>query len=214
MLETAYVRLFSGFGIDLVQMPNIGKDIKRYIQQISVEGIILSGGGDVDPSLYGGDSTNPGDYSLDRDETEKSLLETALVKDIPVLGICRGMQVINVYFNGKLLQDMKAEINNKIDHVGKKHKVTVSMESIVDALGTNTVEVNSYHNQGIAKAQLSEDLVSFANAQDQTIEAVYHPGRSIAAVMWHPERSNPPTFLDKLLIKSFVVREAFWRKRK
>ncbi len=213
-LERSYVEYFNRFDVNLIPIPNIGRVIKKYFHDLKVEGIILSGGGDVHPSLYGGDSNYPGNYSLDRDETEKSLLEIALEEDLPVLGICRGMQLINVHFGGKLIQSLNSDVENAVNHIGTKHQVTVAQDSITDALGVNTIEVNSYHNQGFTEHQLSTELVSFAIAEDQTIEGIYHPKYALAAVMWHPDRSSPTIPLDELLTRVFVSREMFWGERK
>lgn len=214
ILERTYVEFFEKFGANLIPVPNIGRAIRRYFQQLRVEGIILSGGGDVHPSLYGGDINYPGNYSLDRDETEKSLLEIALEEDLPVLGICRGMQLINVHFGGKLIQNIKSDIENALGHVGTKHSVGIHEDLAVNTLGIDTTEVNSYHNQGFTRDQLSTEFIPFAVADDLTIEGIYHPRRAIAAVMWHPERSISPTPLDQILTRAFISRELFWERRK
>lgn len=213
-LERSYVEYFNRFDVNLIPVPNIGRVIKKYFQQLKVEGIILSGGGDVHPSLYGGDPAYPGNYSPDRDETEKSLLEIALDESLPVLGICRGMQLINIHFGGKLVQNLRREVENAIDHVGTNHGVTIAQDAITNSLGVNTAEVNSYHNQGFTRDQLSAEFIPFAVAEDQTIEGIYHPRHAIAAVMWHPERSKPPVPLNEILIRAFVSREMFWRERR
>lgn len=212
ILERSYTEYFDRFDVNLIPVPNIGRTIKKYFDALKIEGIILSGGGDVHPSLYGGDPTYPGNYSPDRDGTEKTLLEIALDGSLPVLGICRGMQLINVHFGGKLIQNIKTDVANAVDHVGTTHRITISEDSITSNLGTNTAEVNSYHNQGFTKDQLSPEFIPFAVAEDQTIEGIYHPRYAIAAVMWHPERSNPPIPLNEILIRAFVSREMFWRE--
>ncbi len=214
ILERSYGEYFDRFDVNLIPVPNVGRVLKKYFHQLKVEGIILSGGGDVHPSLYGGDLAYPGNYSPERDETEKSLLEIAIEEDIPVLGICRGMQLINVHFGGQLIQSIKTDVANAVDHVSTKHRVTISEDSITSRLGANTAEVNSYHNQGFTRDQLSTEFVPFAVSEDQTIEGIYHPKRAIAAVMWHPERSRPPIPLNEILIRAFVSREMFWRERK
>lgn len=213
-LERSYAEYFNRFDVNLIPVPNIGRVIKKYFQQLNVEGIILSGGDDVHPSLYGGDSTYPGSYSSDRDETEKSLLEIALDESLPVLGVCRGMQLINVHFGGKLVQNLRRDVENAVDHVGTNHRVIITQDAITNSLGISIAEVNSYHNQGFTRDQLSAEFISFAVAEDQTIEGMYHPRYAIAAVMWHPERSRPPIPLNELLIRAFVSREMFWRERR
>lgn len=213
-LEQSYVEYFNRFDVNLIPVPNIGRVIKRYFRDLKVEGIVLSGGGDVHPSVYRANPTSTGNYSLDRDETEKTLLEIALEEDLPVLGICRGMQSINVQFGGKLIQDIKRDVKGALNHVGTKHRITILDGSIVNLLGTNNAEVNSYHNLGFTSDQLSPDFIPFAVAEDQTIEGMYNPKLAIAAIMWHPERSALPTTLDERLTRAFISREMFWKGKK
>ena len=213
ILERSYGEYFDRFDVNLIPVPNVGRVLKKYFHQLKVEGIILSGGGDVHPSLYGGDINYPGNYSSDRDETEKSLLEIALDQGLPVLGICRGMEAINVNFGGKLIQNLEKDVADALNHRGTRHSITVSEDSIVNSMETDTFEVNSYHDLGIGTQQLSSQLIPFAVAEDQTIEGLYHPEHAIAAVMWHPERENSLHALNEFLTNAFISRKLFWRDR-
>ena len=214
ILEASYSKYFDTFDINLIPIPNIGRSIRKYFDKLKVEGIILTGGDDVHPTLYGGDTSLLGKYSPERDETERSLLEIAIKEDIPVLGICRGMQAINVYFGGTLIQSLERDVENAINHVRTTHEVLIFDDSKTNQLDITSFEVNSYHNLGLMKPQLSPELIEFATAKDLTIEAVYHPRYAIAAIMWHPERWNNPTPLDSLLTNSFASRKLFWQSRR
>lgn len=214
VLERSYPEYFDRFGLNLIPIPNYPRTVEKYFSDLKIEGVILSGGGDVQPSLYGGNPDYPGNYSPERDETEKSLLEIAIDRDLPVLGICRGMQFLNAYFGGQLIQNIKGEIPNAMDHIATQHPIILSEGFIAAQLGTNRIDVNSYHNQGFTEDQLSSELTPFAFAEDHTIEGLYHPKYAIAAIMWHPERFKQPSPLNDLLTKAFASRQFFWRVRK
>ncbi len=214
VLESRYANYFNRFDANLVPIPNIGKLARKYFDQMPISGVILSGGGEVHPRLYGGDQSVSGNYSVERDETERTMLELALTEGIPVLGICRGIQAINVHFGGKLIQSLDRDVENALNHANTTHEVTITDRDLTEHLGTNSVEVNSYHRLGIMQPQLSPELIPFAIAKDQTIEAVYHPKHAVAAIMWHPERWESPRPIDTLLTKAFISRDIFWKRDK
>lgn len=210
-LETSYIEYFSSFGITLIPIPNNTKYVKAYFEALRIDGIILSGGGDVQPVLYGGTLLAQGSYSAERDDTEEILLTIAREQDIPVLGICRGMEFINVHFGGKI--QSTADTPNTLEHDETRHLITLSDESLTRAVGRD-VEVNSYHRMVIASSQLASSLTAFATASDHTIEGLYHPEFALAAIAWHPERETTPSAVNALLIDAFLSRKLFWKKRK
>lgn len=214
VLEVSYLKYFSKLGATLIPISNNAEYTKRYFDQLKIDGIILSGGGDIQPILYGVNLPLHGDYSPERDETEKTLLEIAIEQDLPVLGICRGMQAINVNFGGKLIQKIETDFEGGLNHKETRHNIKVFDDLIVESLGTNTFEVNSHHDHGISRQQLSSQLRPFAFAEDQTIEGFYHPEHAIAGIMWHPERESSQHALNELLTKSFLSRELYWSIRK
>ena len=118
-LENDYVRYLESFGLTILQIPNSSKNINFYFDNFPIEGIILTGGNDINPKCYGGEFKDHLSISDERDKTEESLLEISLKRDLPVLGICRGMQFINIFFGGKLVN-----IENK-NHVTKNHAVKI-----------------------------------------------------------------------------------------
>lgn len=140
-----------------------------------VDGIVFTGGNDL--SAYGGDAP-------ERDQTETALLDFAEKRDLPVLGVCRGMQMILHHFGNRL---------EKVSgHVAPRQRISIDGQS---------VEVNSFHNFGAM--EVSPPLMTWAIAEDGVIEAVRHAGRRITAVMWHPERFDPFTASDVALFSRF-----------
>lgn len=162
-------------------------------------GIVLSGGGDVAPERYG-EQPHPGvkDVNPERDEYEIELVRLALEADVPVLAICRGLQIMNVAAGGTLIQDIPSQVTGAAEHTvpiplfGVAHEVWVSrgsrlatlMESVIER--GDTLEVNSRHHQGVAR--LADGFEVAATAPDGVVEAIERPAsRFCVAVQWHPE---------------------------
>lgn len=161
-----------------------------YIQMI--DGLILAGGQDISPHLYGEEPRAVmGQTSPHRDRNEIALIEAAIKFKKPILAICRGMQLINIYFGGSLYQDLSENPDITIQHVQKSqpHVVTHSIETKEDStlyhiFGKKT-QINSYHHQVIRK--LGDHLIPTAHSSDGVIEAFESPENNIVAVQWHPE---------------------------
>jgi putative glutamine amidotransferase len=158
-------------------------------------GLVLSGGEDVDPSLYGEDpSPQLGTVNAQRDQSELRALDAAVERNIPVLGICRGHQLLNVYFGGTLCQDIPTAMGEAFSHVqitpwgSHHHEATVEPGShLAEALGRDVLEINSYHHQAIR--DLAPALEVSVRADDGLVEAVEsREHRWIVGVQWHPER--------------------------
>ena len=159
--------------IPIYNIPN--RDlIEQFMNNVSVGGVLFTGGNSL--YKYGGDA-------LERDKTEIILLEWCLKKNIPVLGLCRGMQFILDYFG--------AELKNIDGHVAVRHKI----EGIIDRNS-----VNSFHRQ--AARRVPQSLVVMSRALDGVVEAIKHKKKAIYGIMWHPERDNPFYDDDIELIKS------------
>ena len=165
----------------------------------SVDGLLLTGGGDVRPELYGAavhptfDPAEPG-----RDEYEMELVRRAYEKDLPVLAICRGIQLLNVARGGTLIQDIPDEVGNSVEHRIKEprfaiaHDVWLTTDSLLERTLRERLEeadscaVNSRHHQ--APKDLGEGLIASATAPDGVIEALEDPNRRfVLGVQWHPE---------------------------
>lgn len=200
-LEQTYPLYFESFGVTLIPVPNVLRSPAKYLQDLGVEAIILSGGNDVHPSLYGEAIQTDGTYAPERDATERAMLDYATHEFIPTLCICRGLQFLNVYFGGKL-----AQVSG---HVARPHEVSLLS---LQLFGTHKKEmtVNSTHQYAIPKTMLASVLKPFCECGDQTIEGVYHPQFPMAGIMWHPERLSPNDEFNKTLIQAFVRNESFW----
>lgn len=178
---------------------------------VQIDGLILAGGPDVDPRRYG-DAQKPecGLIVDARDEIEINLFPLVMTRKLPILGICRGCQVINVAFGGTLTQDLPSElgVNHQQDDAKGAffHEVRVEpCSELMRILGADTLYTNSYHHQAI-KA-LAPGLVVSATSADGVIEAIEAPNLDmfLLGVQWHPESS-----LDKDAY-SIMPFEAFMR---
>ncbi len=189
-----YVRSVEQSGaIPVVLPPLRPEDAEAVLDRI--DGLVLSGGVDVDPELYGR-PPHPklGRVDRRRDDFELALTRRALARDLPILAICRGQQVLNVATGGTLIQDLPSELPGAVTHdapgrrTRRAHPVEVASASrLGEILGAGTLSVNSFHHQAID--QLGEGLVASARCPgDGVIEGVEMPGRSfVVGVQWHPE---------------------------
>lgn len=180
-----------GIPVSLIPVPN--HEIDALLDRI--DGLILSGGGDIEPHRYG---QEPGEQvrrtNFDRDEFELALVHAAHERKMPVLAICRGMQVVNVAFGGTLIQDIPSAIGSK-DHSVIGHAVydghqpvTVAADSkVAKATGETEMLVNSIHHQAIEK--LADGFRPVAWADDGVIEGIEHEDEDweLLGVQWHPE---------------------------
>ncbi len=155
-----------------------------------LDGLVIAGGADVNPELYGQAAREGTDTPrLDRDAGEVLLYRAAVARDLPVLGICRGMQVMAVASGGTLVQDIPSELGSGIhrDRPGEfvDHAANFELGSKVEAIVGPTTTVNSSHHQSVADAG---HLKVTGWAEDQTIEAVEDPTkRFVVGLQWHPE---------------------------
>lgn len=143
-------------------------------------GLVLAGGSDVEPSLYGQPNVAARNPHPERDQMELSLIREALERDIPILGICRGAQMLNVAFGGTLLQDIGE------GHTGVRHGVRFEADSKTAAIA-QPATVNSRHHQAVDR--LGQGLrITAWSAEDNVVEAIEAPDRRfVLAVQWHPE---------------------------
>jgi putative glutamine amidotransferase len=178
-------------------------------------GVILSGGEDVAPERYG-ESAVPGlgSVSKERDEMEFTVLGLATDRELPILGICRGSQVMNVFFGGTLYQDLPTQFDgpDAIRHEqeepwgARSHVVRVHEGSrLRSVVGTDCLNINSFHHQGIK--DLAPTLVATAVADDGLVEAIESKDLPWAlGVQWHPERHEataPETDPDRRIFAAF-----------
>ena len=150
------------------------------------DGLLLPGGGDLEPWRYGQENFACRDLEPERDDAELVLLERFTVSGKPVLGICRGLQTINVFFGGTLVQDLPGHSAVSRDRL---HAVAAAPRTFGSLWGTRPV-VNSAHHQ--AADRLGTGLQAVQWAPDGTVEAFCHETLPVWAVQWHPERLTGP----------------------
>jgi putative glutamine amidotransferase len=176
----------------------------------SCAGLLLTGGSDVDPLLYGerpAPETEPPDP--DRDAAEAALIDDALARDLPLLAICRGLQILNVHLGGSLIQHLPTaarHVRRTPDKSMPAHPVAIEPGTLLASIaGSETWEVNSRHHQAIAR--LAPGLrVCARDPEDGTIEAVELPlRRFVLAVQWHPENQAPVNSGQRGLFASFAA---------
>ena len=179
VLSQDWSKFFEKLGINPLLIPNAIKNVSSFLEDMQVQGLFLSGGDNI------GDDP-------DRDGTEQKIIDYSLEKKIPLIGICRGMQVINTFFGGTI------ETLENSKHVGNPHSVSLD-KNIAGFLRTDELQVNSFHNNIIKQKNLGKNLEPFAMANDNTIEGFYHIKLPIFGLMWHPERT--PNDGSKLMIR-------------
>ena len=192
-----------------VMLPLTGEDVDIENLVERFDGFLFTGGHDVDPALYGQEKEGCcGDLCPGRDTMEQKLLKAALAADKPVLGICRGLQLMNAVLGGTLWQDIPTQFPSETNHrmaapYGRaEHTVQVNPELPFGNLPL-TLGVNSCHHQGIR--ELAPELKVWAKAPDGLVEAVYLPGKRYArAVQWHPEFFPVEDELSRTIFGGFV----------
>jgi len=184
--------------------------IKRIVSE--ADGVLLTGGADIHPSRYGEEPhIRLGRVSKERDAFEWTLLDTALEMKKPVLGICRGLQLINIFFGGSLYQDIYFQRTAEIKHSGSRpkderaHDVFLQKGStLFEAYGKEKISVNSFHHQAVKK--LGRDLRDTGLSEDGIIEGVEGESGRLVAVQWHPEMMFEKE-REQLNLFSFFIRE-------
>jgi putative glutamine amidotransferase len=177
----------------------------------ALDGVIFSGGADLDPKLYG-QEPHPETKGVqgERDRAELALLQAALARDMPVLAVCRGSQVLNVALGGDLVQHLPEVVGDeKHKHTPGEyadHDVDVDPDTRLGALIGDRAPVKSHHHQGFGR--LGEGLRESARAEDGTPEALEDPSRRFAlGVLWHPEAGEDMRLFEALVEESRAYRE-------
>ena len=178
----------------------------------AVDGLLFTGGADLDPELYG---QEPHDETIgaaiERDRAELMLLEQALARDVPVLAVCRGSQVLNVARGGDLVQHLpdviEDERHKETPGTFGEHEVAIQTETRLAALIGERAPVKSHHHQGFGR--IGDGLRVAAHADDGTVEAIEDPERRFAVgVLWHPEAGEDMQLFEELVRSSAAYRAA------
>lgn len=203
-----YERWIKAAGAEVLKL---SAELKNEAEVVNCAGILITGGDDIHPSFYGRGTDYPDapEYFVeDRDRFEMAVLRAAEANRIPVLGVCRGLQLINVVHGGTLIQDLGQQKNithQRVTPEDKYHQVNVQPGSVLQKItGVLSGEVNSSHHQAID--QLGQDLAINCKAEDGTIEGIEKSDDDmfLLAVQWHPERMK-----DLTSPLSQAVRDAF-----
>jgi len=177
----------------------------------ALDGVVFSGGADLDPQLYGQEA-HPETKGVvaERDRGELALLQAALARDMPVLAVCRGVQVLNVALGGDLVQHLPEVVGHENHkHTPGEyadHDVTVEPDTRLGSLIGDRAPVKSHHHQGLGR--LGEGLRESARAEDGTPEALEDPSRRFAlGVLWHPEAGEDMRLFEALVEEARGYRE-------
>jgi putative glutamine amidotransferase len=210
LIPIDYVRAVERAGGRALLVPPSEDGVEEALE--ALDGLLFSGGSDLDPGLY---DQEPHEETLgiheERDRAELALLEAALERDMPVLAICRGSQVLNVARGGDLVQHLPDVVGDeKHKHtpgVFADHDVTVEDGTRLASLLGAGAPVKSHHHQGIGR--IGEGLRVAAHAEDGSVEAVEDPGRRFAVgVLWHPEAGEDARLFEELVREAAQYRES------
>lgn len=171
-LDQRWYELFEALGMKVLPIPNGLQDINTWLNEMKCDAFILTGGNDIS-GLEESKNTSP-----DRDHTEFALLKYSYDLSIPVFGVCRGLQVMNIFFGGKL--------QRVSGHAATSHSIKFCFDQ---SKNWESKEVNSFHEWGISKDNLAKELIPCAYDDDGNIEAAMNRELKWLGVMWHPERN-------------------------
>jgi len=207
LVPAAYVRAVErAGGVPLLVPP--GASFDETLDR--VDGMVFSGGSDVDPELYGARAHEETvGIFRERDEFELGLMRAALERDVPMLAICRGSQVLNVALGGDLEQHVPdrvgTDVHKETPGVFAEHHVEVLADTRLGSIVGERVDVKSHHHQGYGK--LGEGLREAARAPDGTVEALEDPTRRFTlGVLWHPEEGSDVALFEALVREADAYR--------
>lgn len=177
-LDQNWTRLLAAAGMLPLPLSNLVNDVSAYLDDLELSGVVLTGGNDI------ARLETARDPAPERDRLEWALIDACIPRELPLLGVCRGMQVLNIYFGGGL--------ERASGHVRTRHRLSWDGQA---------VEVNSYHDHVVPEEALGNGLQATARCEDGTVEALKHRERPIEGIMWHPERERPFQETDIALLR-------------
>ena len=196
-LDQNWTSFVNNLDCNLILIPTLTENPREFLKYFKISGLILSGGGNISSSWKTIHNDSPNmpfimkDVYENRDILESKLLFECIELKIPVIGVCRGMQFINLFHGGKV---------QSIDsHVNVNHKIFSKNKSkfLFDE------QVNSFHDYGISIDDLGDGLQILCQSDEKYIEAFFHPKYNHLGIMWHPERNHPFSKKDLKFFKSF-----------
>ena len=206
LIEAAYSEAVEFYGGAPVLIPTVGgASNSEFVYGVvsALDGLLVPGSRDMDPKFYGQaphHAIRP--MSSERTETEFAVLRAAIERKIPVLGICGGMQFINVFHGGSLVQDIKALLPDALDHEkGNVHAVSAASDTFLGGIvGKKEFNVKSYHHQAVKR--VGDGLRSSAFAPDGVVEGLESPDGRVMGVQWHPELED--TRVSRAVFSRFI----------
>jgi gamma-glutamyl-gamma-aminobutyrate hydrolase PuuD len=204
-----YVRALEGAGARVLLVPPDAEGVEETLD--ALDGVLFSGGADLDPASYGADAhPETNGVRPERDRAELALLEGALARDMPVLAVCRGVQVLNVARGGDLVQHLPEVVGNESHReargVFSEHPVRIEGGSRMCTVLGDRAPVKSSHHQGLGR--VGEGLREVAWADDGTVEGLEDPQKRFAlGVLWHPEAGEDMKLFEALVAEARAYRE-------
>jgi putative glutamine amidotransferase len=211
LIPFSYVQAVEAAGARALLIPPSEDGVEETLD--ALDGLLFSGGGDLDPATYGAEShPKTGGVRAERDRAELALLTAALERDMPVLAVCRGSQVLNVARGGDLVQHLPEVVGDErhraLHGEFSDHEVEVEPGSRLGALVGDRAPVKSSHHQGFGR--IGDGLIVTAQADDGTIEALEDPSKRFAlGVLWHPEEGE-----DDALVRALVEEAGAYRAQR
>ena len=198
-IDIEYMTYFKKLGITIIPVDNMNDSTENYFNT-DIQGIILSGSGDIEKITYSNIKKDNLSFSFERDRIENKLIEYALSSKIPLIGICHGMQKINDYLGGNIqpYYHCKKETFSK---QGINHNIC----GLDDLIGKeNIYSINQYHDHCILIEDLARDLKCFAvDVRFNTVEGFYSNKNRVLGIQWHPERKINDNIAEKI-IQNFI----------
>jgi len=201
-----WVSLLSQYWVIPLLVSNALPNLLEILEKLQISALLLSSGNNVGPLDEDERGMQISDVSNERDKTEREIVDFAIEHRVPLLGVCRGMQMLNTYFGGRIVRDLTEICGSPNAHVSTNHHIEFIDPDYRHRLGTSNASTNSFHCQAVSLSTLSSQLCPFALADDGIVEGLYHPNLPIWGIQWHPERANPAREVDRILIETWLGR--------
>ena len=185
---------------EIVLIPNCADMVTKFLDINRVNKIILTNGNDINDVDNYNELSN---ISEIRDYTENLIIKWAINNDTDLLGVCRGAQLINLFYGGTLTHNLDD------NHVAINHNVSICDDKTSNYFGKNSFLTNSYHKHGIYKENLANGLTPFAISEDGIVEGYYNNSK-ILSIQWHPERKFSENHYNNLIPLEFLLNGPWW----